>query len=237
MNSNEFRTIPSNTDGRKYQSGLSLVELLIGMLLGLVVVSAVFNMYTGSTRSSRFTEGLQSMQENGRYGISVLQQGLRLAGYTTDTPFDPIDISAGDAATVVIQLQQSFDCNGQDTAPVGGIAINTYRLDAANQLITCEGNSAGATVMPIIEGVDGFRVLYGIDADDDDVPEQYIPYDATIESGDVSSLRFALLVNSGQPIRSKKVSETYVLLDTEVTTDDRFARNVFGSTIKFRNRR
>ena len=70
--------------GRFQQAGLSLVELMISMVLGLIIVAAVFNIYTGNSRTARFTEGLQIMQENGRYGVSVLQRGLRLAGFSTD---------------------------------------------------------------------------------------------------------------------------------------------------------
>ncbi|MBX2839926.1 MAG: PilW family protein [Gammaproteobacteria bacterium] len=218
------------------QQGLSLVEMMIGLVLGLIVVSAVMNMYAGSSRSSAFSTGLQTMQENGRYGVSVLQRGIRLAGYSPDVVIDPIDIANSDTDKVVVRIRQAFDCNGIDTAPVGGIAVNTYELDAVNQQITCTGNSAAASAMPIVEGVDGFAVLYGIDGtDDDDTPEQYITYDSTIVPRSVSAVRFALLVNSGEPIRRRSISKTYVLLDQEVTYNDQFARHVFTSTVKLRN--
>lgn len=226
-----------NQSGAGRQRGLSLVELMIGMVLGMIVISGVYSMFTSSSRSSRFTDGLQMMQENGRYGVSVLQKGLRLAGYSPGTRIEPLDIAAGDATTLVVQMRQAYDCNGQDTAPMGGLAINTYQLDNAAGQITCTGNSAAAAAMPVVEGVDGLRVLYGIDSDDDDVPEQYIAYDAGINPFQVSSVRFAVLVNSGQPIRSHDHDETYVLLDQEIAINDRMARNVFSSTIKLRNRR
>jgi len=59
------------------QSGLTLVELLIAMLLGLIVISAVVNTYIGSTRSARFSNGLAYIQENGRFGIITMQRGIR----------------------------------------------------------------------------------------------------------------------------------------------------------------
>lgn len=218
------------------QRGISLIEMMIGLVLGLIVVSAVMNMYAGSSRSSAFSNGLQTMQENGRYGVSVLQRGLRLAGYSPDVVIDPIDIANSGPDRIVVRIRQAFDCNGVDTAATAGVAVNTYQLDAANQQITCTGNSASAAPMPIVEGVDGFRVLYGIDGNDDgDAPESYISYDSTIVPRSVSAVRFALLVNSGDPIRSNTVSKDYVLLDSEVSYTDRFARHVFTSTVKLRN--
>lgn len=239
-----------NLQGKPYghkQQGLSLVELMISLVLGLIVVSGLFNMYLGSNRSSQFSNGLQQMQENGRYGVSTLQRGFRLAGYSADELIEPFDIaasgeSADEDSIVVVQMRQAFDCNGGSTEDNDGIAVNTYELDTSpadplkSQLV-CTGISAGATAMPLVEGVEKFRVLYGISTDDDAIPERYIPYDAGINAREVVSLRFALLVNSGNPIRTRDVTETYTVLDREVPRTDRVARSVFTSTVKLRNRR
>ncbi|MEE9321302.1 MAG: PilW family protein [Granulosicoccus sp.] len=221
----------------KRQQGISLIELMIGMVLGLIVIAAVFNMYTGSSRSQRYTAGLQSMQENGRYGISVLQNGFRLAGYSPDTSLAAFNLADSDDQTVIVQVRQPYDCNGADTSGTDGVAVNTYRLDVGNQQITCAGNQAGATNMPIVEGVERWRVLYGLDTDGDDVPERYVPYASVTAANEISALRFAFLVNSGAPIRTRARAETYVLLDQEVTLTDRIARTVYSSTVKLRNRR
>ena len=228
------------------QQGLSLVELMISLVLGLIVVSGLFNMYLGSTRSSQFSNGLQQMQENGRYGVSTLQKGFRLAGYSAGELLEPFDIAAsGDSAgnsTVVVRMRLAFDCNGGSTVATSGIAVNTYSLDTSpadplkSQLV-CKGNSAGATAMPLVEGVEEFRVLYGISTDNNAIPEHYIPYEPGINARQVVSLRFALLVNSGNPIRTRTVTENYTVLDKVVSRTDRVARSVFTSTVKLRNRR
>ncbi len=226
---------------RRRQQGLSLIELMIAMLLGLIVIAGLFNMYLGSSRSSQFSDGLQRMQENGRYGVSTLQRGIRLAGYSPDETIEPFDIAASDDSTLVVQMRRSFDCNGGSTATTDGIAVDTYTLDTSSgdpltYKLICTGNTPTATPMTLVEGVEAFRVLYGIDANNDDVPERYIPYDVSINALQVSSVRFALLVNSGAPIRSKTVTDNYVLLDTELSKSDRFARTVFTGTVKLRNR-
>lgn len=221
------------------QRGLSLIELMITLVLGLIVIAAVFNMYSGNTRSARFTEGLQSMQENGRYAVSVLQRGLRLAGYSPSGYIDAFDIAQSGVNTIAVRTQQAYDCNGADTTPTGGLAVNVYRHDAVNNQLTCEGNQAGAAPMAIVEGVEEFRVLYGLDTDGDELsfePQQYVPFNAAINPADVVSLRFALLVSSNRPIRSRDMSDTYVLLDDETTVSDRMAREVYSSTVKLRNR-
>ena len=209
---------------------------MIALVLGLIVVSAVFNMYAGGTRSAQFTQGLQALQENGRYAVSAMRRSLQLAGYSPGKHIDAIDIAASDDRTLVIRLRQAQDCNGQPTTGTDGLAVNTYRYDSAMLAITCRGNSAGASVMTIVEGVDGFRVLYGVDADANDVPERYVAHSTSLKSDDISAIRFALLINSAAPIRAQARSRNHVLLDSIITKNDRLARQVFTGLVKLRNR-
>lgn len=219
----------------KNQAGLSLVELMIALVLGLIVISAVFNTYLGSTRSSRFSQGLQQMQENGRYGITTMQRGIRLAGYAPEGDLEPFDVANSSDTQIVVRVTDIYDCNGQDTTGLDGVAVNTYTHDVANGTITCTGN-IGGVAMPIVEGIEAMRILWGVDTDDDNVPERYIPYNAAIDSEEVVAMRVAILVNSGEPIRSRAGEETHVLFDQEIVTNDKIARNVFSSTIMLRNR-
>lgn len=63
------------------QSGLSLVELLISMMLGLIMLSAIGYIYTGSRQSYVQQDNLARMQENGRFALELLGQEIRMAGY------------------------------------------------------------------------------------------------------------------------------------------------------------
>lgn len=233
-----MRTLPvqklRNSDR---QNGMSLIELMIAMVLGLLVIAALMNMYVGSSRSSIFSEGLRTMQENGRHGVQVLKRGIRLAGYSPETRIQAFDLAAGDESTLVVRMMAERDCNGRSTAASAGIAVNTYALDTANEQITCMGNSALASRMPVIDGVEDFRVLYGIDADDDGFPESYREYSGAVNPLEIRAIRFALLVTSQRNIRSRAVAETHVLLDKQVNSNDQRARHVFTSTVLLRNLR
>lgn len=219
------------------QSGVSLVELMIALVLGLIVITALMNMYIGSTRSATFSEGLSTMQENGRHGIQVLKRGVRLAGYSPAARIPAVDLAASGDSKLVARMVAQQDCNGGSTATVGGVAVNTYELNTTTEQITCTGNAPGAVAMPVIDGVEDFRVLYGIDSDDDGVPESYQNHSAVADVLQIRSIRFALLVTSQKAIRTRPVSETHVMLDREVTTADRRARHVFSTTVMLRNLR
>ena len=216
-----------------------MIELMIAMVLGLIVVAAVFNVYTGTTKSSRFSAGLQTIQENGRYGIGVLQRGFRLAGYSVGDPLVPLRIADGNATRVVVQTTDTRDCLGDSTAgaTVAGVAINVYRFDALRKSITCGTKLDGSDGATLVENVEEFRVLYGLDADKNGSPERFVPWNVGIDPGQVAALRIGMLVSSGTPIRSRRRSDVYTVLDSDFTSPaDRIARHVFQGTVELRNR-
>ena len=62
-------------------SGLSLVELLISLLLGLFLTSGIVSVYLGSKQNYFYEEQAARIQENGRYAMRLLQRELTMAGF------------------------------------------------------------------------------------------------------------------------------------------------------------
>ena len=214
---------------------------MIALVLGLIVVAAVFNVYAGAARSQRFTTGLMAMQESGRFGLSALQRGLRLAGFSERLDFDPFVWADGgrgadDSERIVVRTEAPFDCAGVDTAATGGVAENAYEHDRARGVVTCAGN--GGLPGVLVENVDEMRVLYGTDGDGDGVPERFVAHADVASPADVVALRVGLLVNSGEgAVRSRNLSRAYAVLDTVTDPfDDRTLREVFTTTVRLRNR-
>ena len=61
--------------------GLSLVELMIGLVLGLLLLGGVLQVFIGSRQAYRTNDALSRTQESGRFAIQFLTQDLRLAAY------------------------------------------------------------------------------------------------------------------------------------------------------------
>ena len=57
---------------RRRQTGLTLVELMIAVTIGLVISGAVLGVYVNAVRSFSQDERYARMQENGRYALRVL---------------------------------------------------------------------------------------------------------------------------------------------------------------------
>lgn len=65
---------------RYHQAGLSLIELMIALLLGLVVTGAATSIFVANKRAYGSTETLSRLQENGRVAFEMMARDLREAG-------------------------------------------------------------------------------------------------------------------------------------------------------------
>ncbi|MBB6091845.1 type IV pilus assembly protein PilW [Povalibacter uvarum] len=62
--------------------GMSLVELMIAMALGLVTVAAVGWIYIGTTKTYRTQDSLARLQEGARFAFEIIGNDLRMTGAT-----------------------------------------------------------------------------------------------------------------------------------------------------------
>jgi type IV pilus assembly protein PilW len=63
------------------QRGLSLVELMISMTIGLIVMSALTYIFVGSRGAYRSNENLARVQETGRFALDYIGQDLRMVSF------------------------------------------------------------------------------------------------------------------------------------------------------------
>jgi len=124
------------------QKGLSLVELLIAMVLGLLLTAGALEMMLASRSLNRTTDDSSRIQENGRFALQFLAQSIRMAGYNVSIdangkPFwdgacgalDPCTADGGgsnsDRIAVVLDPSNDADCLGVAVATLKVIA-NVY---------------------------------------------------------------------------------------------------------------
>ena len=77
------RRAGSGTHG---QRGMSLVELLVAIVLGMVVVAALITLYGNVSRSNNEMSKTNMLIENGRFAMQLLREDVAHAGF-----FGPID--------------------------------------------------------------------------------------------------------------------------------------------------
>jgi len=66
---------------RHPQRGLSLIEVLIALMLGVFLLGGVIQIFIINRQTYRTQENLARLQEDGRFALDLLNRYVRLAGY------------------------------------------------------------------------------------------------------------------------------------------------------------
>ena len=131
--------------------GFGLVELMVAIVIGLILIAALVALFLGTTRSNREMATANSMIENGRFAIQLLESDIVHAGYwgTFVPQFDDATAAGvpGDVPTGVPDPCLDYDLTNWNAAFVTnliGIPLQAYETDAA----VCAGVAPTATLQP-----------------------------------------------------------------------------------------
>ncbi len=78
LNESKRLVLPASTPSRV--SGLSLIELMIATVLGLILTLGVVQVYIGSSQTHRLTDAIAHAQENLRFVTTIIERDVRGAG-------------------------------------------------------------------------------------------------------------------------------------------------------------
>lgn len=73
--------INTHPHSRERMAGLTLVELMIAMVIGLMLLAGISYVFLGARQTFRATENLSRIQENARYALEVMARDIRMGGY------------------------------------------------------------------------------------------------------------------------------------------------------------
>ncbi|XSG85097.1 MAG: PilW family protein [Methylohalobius sp. ZOD2] len=66
---------------RKNQRGISLVEIMVSLVSGLILTAGVIQIYVANKQTYRVNDASARIQENVRFAMELLARDLRMAGY------------------------------------------------------------------------------------------------------------------------------------------------------------
>ncbi|MDR3410209.1 MAG: PilW family protein [Formivibrio sp.] len=149
------------------QAGISLVELMVAMALGMMILATVATIFLNNSRVRQETEKTSLQIENGRYATQLLVDDLKLAGYYGEfspvalaTPASVPDPSLTDVASltnaIMLPVQGYDDGNG---LPAGLDTLLADRRAGTDVLVvrrtsTCVAGTVGC------DAVDNTKYTY-----------------------------------------------------------------------------
>jgi len=139
---------------RKYVTGLSLIELMISIALGLIILSAVVGVFVNASAARNELERTSRQIENGRYAVEVLSDDVRLSGFFGElgagvlalpgaVPDPCTTTTANMSASMALHVQGYDDGAGvPGTCPLTNLKLNTDIL-VVRRAKTCVAGVAG----------------------------------------------------------------------------------------------
>ena len=183
-----------NIMNNKKQRGITLIELMVSLLIGLILLAGILRIFINSNQLNRHLSNIAHVQEDGRIGVNFLKQTISLAGFRVDptkdidpsffpihvvnTDFDSGAVIAGtddgnivDADSISIRfIMTKFsgltDCLGLSVnAPNDDDPVMvSNRFYIINKTLLCQSSNS-VIPQPLIENVEAFKVLYGLSTD------------------------------------------------------------------------
>jgi type IV pilus assembly protein PilW len=329
---------------RLRQSGLSLVELMVSMTLGLIVLSGVLVVFVNTSTARNEVERTTRQIENGRYASELLTEDLRLAGFygrfdpssvaapgalpanpcslaaadwkawlpvhiqgydatsftsgdcaltnyktgtdvlvirrtrtctadattcapavTAGTPYLQVSLCSTQVTNYALDLQPAagtapFDmmtkaCDAAVLAPKREYFVHIYYIATENgrgdnvptlkrlELVRSSASSATWDVVPLVEGIENLQFLYGVDTNNDGVPDEYVANPTTLARWmNVVTTQFFLLARNIESSPNYTDGKTYTLgkdaTGTAITVaapGDGYRRHVYSGLVRIMN--
>ena len=143
------------------QLGLTLLELMVALVLGLLIVAAGLAVFLNAQRSMGFQTSMGDIQQNANFGLSMLTQDLRHANLNTPSAQRVNNKLVGSGIVFVnANLPAGVRTNTANRLTAQGISEDATQAEASDQItmqfmpdvrgddqFDCEGNAmvAGRT--------------------------------------------------------------------------------------------
>ena len=185
-----LRRIPRT---RRSMAGVSLVELMVGITLGLIVLAGLASVFANSSRARSDIERASRQIENGRYALQVLGDDIRLAGFYGE--LNP-NILVKYYGTFTSATMDQDTCSTDPTVWLSYTAIPFYGFDNGLNPPTCmPSNLKPKTDVVVIRRVSACEA--GVNGCDAAVPG--MPYFQSSKCSNVA----------GQELQSQNIDDYY----------------------------
>lgn len=224
------------------QSGLTLVELMIAMVLSLVTMAATLALFTSTKNTFRLQQAVSQAQSGGNAALTLLRQQIQLAGYPEDSlvlqsgvvgtnasggNYTIVGTSTGFSQTassdnsLIIQFEAPqdafFNCAGELFNTADMVAVRIALADADGDginALTCQGTGSA---VELVDNVSNLQIQYGeFSSAAASAPVLYKNYASVANARNVVAVRLSFDVGSDHPELQPRTFTTTIPIRNQV---------------------
>jgi len=229
--------------------GFTMVELLVGMVVSLLAIGAIYSTFLNQFKSYQVQEEVAAMQQNIRAAMFHMQREIRMAGCD---PFnnsvtlpnqDPIPTSK---RLIVYPINQIIEANSTSVVFMEDVNPPDGDVDDPNEIIgyslnVSEGNlvrNTGGGDQAVAENIDAIDFVY---LDGASPPNVLNPNRTNVAAGNLSQIRsveITIVARTGKGLSASKNNVIYnnqqgvTILGAQ---NDNFSRRRLTAFINCRN--
>jgi type IV pilus assembly protein PilW len=126
---------------RSYQAGVSLLELMISITIGVVILGAIFAVYSATSSTGKQSETATRMSEDAAVAMNYMAGYIRMAGYSLPRINAPENSALVGSSTIVI-TDSNF--NGMAIRGCDGGFTTATVTGADTTLLACDSTASSA---------------------------------------------------------------------------------------------
>ena len=246
---------------RKWGTGLSLVELLIGMFLASILLTGLVQIAAAARSMFRLQESLAELQESGRFALDHIGEILREAAYTPqpwDSTWAPVGFTADSADNVnnrgdrlAVRTWSDRNCLGNANPvtdaqgmPRFFLRESVLELSAdANLTHTCRYGPAPDQFINqlqrqgLVQNAESLEIRYAEDTDGDGTADRWVGGGQWFDESAIHAVQLGLMLASRDAVTDASGQNFQVLDKVVEPPADGKLRRVMVYTHVLRGRR
>ena len=201
------------------RGGFTLVELMIAMALGLVVLGAMYGVFTTQSKQFSNQEQIVEMQQNARMAIDIISREIRMAGYNpqrTTGSFTFLLAASESRATNQNNVALTYDEDSDGTEDSNDSEQVAFRVEGG----VLKRFSTGAVHwQPLVENISALDFTYTLN-------------DGTVVQNP-NATQVLIIVKVKISVTAKTAKED--LAYTDPTNNDHYRRYTLAASVTPRN--
>lgn len=150
---------------RSNRRGVSLIELLVGLVIFAIVMGGIYRLFTDQNKAYTVQDQVAEVQQSIRTAMEVLLKDLRMTGFDDDSRNSKV--SSG--VPLLFPLQDGAIAVSYEFDPTHRHTV-VYSVDGNSRLVrqltvTPDAGTAVTTQEVILENVGALSLTYGVDRD------------------------------------------------------------------------
>lgn len=141
---------------KQNKNGFSLVEVMVGMVIGMLVMLIIYQLYTNFEGQKRTSTGGAETQENGVYALSTIGRDVRMAGWgisnaallACSTPFTYSNANKGPISSNFKMMPVNITDGGTGPDTITVMTGTGASANAPMTVIDVNGNGANIEFKP-----------------------------------------------------------------------------------------